>query len=96
VVPPDNVKALTAALTMLAGDRERRVALGKAARTYAERALSPESTIGTFEERLAVLVRESRGKRAKVEKPYCGAARSSTAAARRQRKPATTEEAAPD
>jgi colanic acid biosynthesis glycosyl transferase WcaI len=96
VVPPDNVKALTAALTVLAGDRERRVALGKAARTYAERALSPESTIGTFEERLAVLVRESRGKRAKVEKPYCGAARSSTAAARRQRKPATTEEAAPD
>jgi colanic acid biosynthesis glycosyl transferase WcaI len=94
VVPPDNVKDLTAALTVLAGDRERREALGKAARNYAERALSPESTIGTLEERLAMLV--SRGKRTKVAKPYFGAARASAASTRRQRKPATTEEAAPD
>jgi colanic acid biosynthesis glycosyl transferase WcaI len=95
VVPPDNVKALAAAITVLASDRERRAALGKAARHYAERALSPESTIGAFEERLAALARESGGPRANVETPYFGAPRPATAAARR-RKPATTEEAAPD
>jgi colanic acid biosynthesis glycosyl transferase WcaI len=96
VVPPDNVKALAAAITVLASDRERRAALGKAARNYAERALSPESTIATFEARLAALVRESRGqKQAKVEVSYFNGPRPSTAAARR-RKPATREEAAPD
>jgi colanic acid biosynthesis glycosyl transferase WcaI len=95
VVPPDNVKALASAITVLASDRERRAALGKAARHYAERALSPESTIGAFEERLAALARESGGPRANVETPYFGAPRPATAAARR-RKPATTEEAAPD
>ncbi|MFM0152602.1 glycosyltransferase WbuB [Paraburkholderia sediminicola] len=96
VVPPDNVKALAAAITVLASDRERRAALGKAARSYAERALSPESTIATFEARLAALVRESHGKRAKAEVPYFGGPRPSTATAPRQRKPATTEKAAPD
>jgi len=95
VVPPYDVKALAAAITVLASDPEGRAALGKAARDYAERALSPESTIGTFEERLATLVRESRGKRAKVETPYFGGPKSSPAAVRQQ-KPATTEEAAPD
>ncbi|CAE6695389.1 glycosyltransferase WbuB [Paraburkholderia haematera] len=95
VVPPDNAKALAAAITVLASDPERRAALGKAARDYAECALSPEATIGAFEERLVTLVRESRGKRAKVETPYFGSPRPSPAAAR-QHKPATTEEAAPD
>ena len=95
VVPPDNVKALAAAITVLANDPERRAVLGKSARDYAERALSPESTIGAFEERLATLFRESRDKLAKVETPYFGAPRSAPAAARRH-KPATTEEAAPD
>jgi colanic acid biosynthesis glycosyl transferase WcaI len=95
VVPPDNVKALVAAITVLVSDRERRAALGRAARHYAERALSPESTIRTFEERLATLVREPRGEHAHVE-PYFGAPKSSTAVAGRRRKPATTEEAAPD
>ncbi|MFM0299642.1 colanic acid biosynthesis glycosyltransferase WcaI, partial [Paraburkholderia sediminicola] len=64
--------------------------------SYAERALSPESTIATFEARLAALVRESHGKRAKAEVPYFGGPRPSTATAPRQRKPATTEKAAPD
>ncbi|HZZ06190.1 MAG TPA: colanic acid biosynthesis glycosyltransferase WcaI, partial [Paraburkholderia sp.] len=95
VVPPDNVKTLAAAITVLASDPERRAALGKAARSYAERALSPESTIATFEARLAALVRESRGKHAKAEVPYFSGPRPSTAATRR-RKPATREEAAPD
>jgi colanic acid biosynthesis glycosyl transferase WcaI len=101
VVPPDNVKALASAITVLAGDAERRTALGKAARNYAERALSPESTIRTFEERLAVLLRESGledaedAKRAKGAPPSFGP-RPSGAAGRRRRKPATAEEAAPD
>ncbi|WP_144192852.1 glycosyltransferase WbuB [Paraburkholderia fungorum] len=95
VVPPDDVKALAAEIAALASDPERRAALGSAARDYAERTLSPEATIGTFEERLATLVRESRGKRAKVETPYFGTPRPSPAAAR-PHKPATTEEAAPD
>ncbi|MFM0057527.1 glycosyltransferase WbuB [Paraburkholderia phytofirmans] len=98
VVPPDNLKALTAAITALANDAERRAALGKAARAYAERTLSPESTIRTFEERLAMLLREVGGKRGKDSKgnaPSLGA-RPSGAAARRRRKPATVEEAAPD
>lgn len=95
VVPPDDVKALATAITALASDPERRAALGKAARRYAELALSPESTISTFEARLAALGRGSRGKHATGETPYFGGPRSSAAAARR-RKPATTEEAAPD
>ncbi len=95
VVPPDNVKALAAAITVLASDPERRTALGKAARNYAERALSPESTIGTFEARLATLVRGTRGTHVNGETPYFGGPRPSTAAAQR-RKRATTEEAAPD
>ncbi|CAE6811180.1 D-inositol-3-phosphate glycosyltransferase [Paraburkholderia domus] len=97
VVPPDNVKALVAAITVLASDRERRAALGKAARNYAERTLSPESTIGTFEARMATLLREPAGKRGNAEAPYFnGTAGSSTAVASRRRKPATAEEAAPD
>ena len=49
VVPPDNVKALVAAIDRAGGStRERRAALGRAARDYAERALSPESTIRTL------------------------------------------------
>lgn len=100
IVPPDNVKALAAAITVLASDPERRAALGKAARDYAERALSPESTIGTFEARLATLICDTcgtnaRGKHTNVETPYFGGPRPSATVARR-RKPATTEEAAPD
>ncbi|MEZ0602677.1 glycosyltransferase WbuB [Paraburkholderia sp. IW21] len=96
VVPPDNVKALAAAITLLASDPDRCTALGKAARNYAERALSPESTIGTLEERLATLVRESRGKRAKEKAPYSGAPKPAATEARRRRKPSRAEEAAPD
>ncbi|HYS63468.1 MAG TPA: glycosyltransferase WbuB [Paraburkholderia sp.] len=96
VVPPDNVKALATAITALASDAERRAALGKAARMYAERALSPESTIRTFEERLAMLSREAGGRRAKGAAPSFGPSPSTAAALRRRRKPATAEEAAPD
>ncbi|WCM20495.1 glycosyltransferase WbuB [Paraburkholderia bryophila] len=98
VVPPDKAKALVAALTMLAGDADRRAALGKAARSYAERALSPEATIRTFEEHLGGVSRvreETPGERVKAETPYFGA-RHSTGALRRRRKPATAEQAAPD
>jgi colanic acid biosynthesis glycosyl transferase WcaI len=95
VVPPDSVKALAAAITVLASDAERRMALGKAARNYAERELSPESTIRAFEERVAMLCRKAGGNRANDEAPSVGA-RPLTAAARRRSKPATAEEAAPD
>jgi colanic acid biosynthesis glycosyl transferase WcaI len=80
---------------VLASDAQRRTALGKAARNYAERALSPESTIRAFEERLAMLLLEVDGKRGKGGTPSFGA-RPSGVAARRRRKPATAEEAAPD
>jgi colanic acid biosynthesis glycosyl transferase WcaI len=95
VVPPDDVKALAAAITVLASDAERRTALGKAARNYAERALSPESTIRTFEERLAVLLRKSEGKQSKGAASPVGP-RASGGSGRRRHKPATAEEAAPD
>jgi colanic acid biosynthesis glycosyl transferase WcaI len=95
VVPPDNVKALTAAITALAGDAERRAALGKAARAYAERTLSPEATIHTFEERLAMLSRAAGGRRVKPAAPAFSATPSAVVM-RRRRKPAATEEAAPD
>ena len=94
VVPPDNVKALAAAITVLASDADRRAALGKAARHYAERALSPESTILTFEERLAVLLKKPRGTRS--SRAAAAAARASGPSGRAQPKPATAEEAAPD
>ncbi|MFM0308928.1 glycosyltransferase WbuB [Paraburkholderia sp. RL17-383-BIF-A] len=95
VVPPDDVKALAAAITVLASDAERRAALGKAARNYAERALSPESTIRTFEERLAVLLRKSEGKQSKGAAPPVGP-RAAGGSGPRRHKPATAEEAAPD
>ncbi|SMG44306.1 glycosyltransferase WbuB [Paraburkholderia susongensis] len=90
VVPPENVKALAAAITVLASDTARRTALGKAAREYAERALSPESTILVFEERLAAVFLQVRATRAAYFRR-----RSSTSAAG-PRNAATAEEAAPD
>ena len=95
VVPPDNVKALATAIMALASDPARRAALGKAARSYAERALSPESTLRTFEERLAMLSRKSRGRRVKRAAPSFAAGPSS-AAVLRHGKPATAEDAAPE
>lgn len=94
VVPPDNVKALADAITALASDAERRAALGKAARAYAERAFSPESTIRTFEERLATLSRAAGGQRVNAGAPTFGATPSGVVL--RRRKPAATEEATPD
>jgi colanic acid biosynthesis glycosyl transferase WcaI len=94
VVPPDNVKALVAAINVLASDAERRAALGRAARHYAESTLSPEATIQTFEEKLATVFRHADVMRVKTGAAYFSA-RASTAAARPS-KPATAEEAAPD
>ncbi|WP_144144759.1 glycosyltransferase WbuB [Paraburkholderia sp. BCC1884] len=95
VVQPDNVKALVAAITVLASDAERRLALGKAARNYAERALSPASTIQTFEDRLASEFRQAKEGLAKKPGQFYEP-RPPTAHARRRRKPATAEEGAPD
>ncbi|MFM0737807.1 glycosyltransferase WbuB [Paraburkholderia xenovorans] len=95
VVPPDNVKALAAALTVLASDPERRAALGKAARNYAERSLSPESTMRAFEERLAILCPQAAGEPVK-QRPSPFGTGSSGVAARRRHKTADAEEAAPD
>jgi colanic acid biosynthesis glycosyl transferase WcaI len=94
VVPPDNVKALVAAINLLASDSERRAALGRAARNYAECTLSPEATIHTFEERLTAVFRQAGVTRAKRGAAYFSR-RPSTAAGRTS-KPATAEEAAPD
>jgi colanic acid biosynthesis glycosyl transferase WcaI len=94
VVPPDNVRALAAAISVLASDAERRAALGRAARHYAERALSPESIVQIFEERLAAVFRQVGVTRVKTRAAYFDP-RPSTGTARR-RKPATAEEAAPD
>lgn len=95
VVQPDNVKALVAAITVLASDAERRLALGKAARGYAERALSPASTIQTFEDRLAAGFRQAKDGSVKAGGQFFEP-RPLTARARRRRKPATAEEGAPD
>ena len=94
VVPPENVKALAAAIGVLASDAERRAALGRAARHYAEHALSPETIIQIFEERLATVFRQVDVTRGKTRAAYFET-RPLTGAARR-RKPATAEEAAPD
>lgn len=55
VVPPEDGDALAAAIVALAGDPERRAALGQAARRYAQRTLSPQSIFGALEARLAAL-----------------------------------------
>ena len=94
VVPPNNVRALAAALGVLASDAQRRAALGRAARHYAEHALSPESIIQTFEERLAMVFRQMDVRQVKTRAGHFDP-RSSTGGARR-RKPATAEKAAPD
>ncbi|MGF6769076.1 colanic acid biosynthesis glycosyl transferase WcaI [Paraburkholderia sp. GAS199] len=95
VVPPDDVKALASAIGVLAKDPQRRAALGKAARNYAERALSPEATMRTFEERLATLSRDAGGESSDARAAYFEA-RGPAAAARRRGKPTTAKEAAPD
>lgn len=55
VVPPEDSAALAAAIVTLAGDPARRATLGRAARHYAQRMLSPQSTFGVLEARLAAL-----------------------------------------
>ncbi|CAH2932532.1 MAG: Glycosyl transferase, group 1 [uncultured Paraburkholderia sp.] len=94
VVPPDNVKALVGAITALANDPERRVALGRAARDYAETALSPDSTISTFEERVGMLCRAAGRRRWKASTTYFDARPSAVTVP--HAKPATPEDAAPE
>jgi colanic acid biosynthesis glycosyl transferase WcaI len=94
VVAPENVDALAAAISMLASDPEQRAALGKAARDYAERTLSPESAMHPFEERLATMVRGAGGNQAKGSAAYFGAM--PPAPARQRVEPAPAEKAAPD
>ncbi|WP_341313094.1 glycosyltransferase WbuB [Paraburkholderia sp. IMGN_8] len=97
VVPPDDVCSLAEAISALANDPERRAALGSAGRDYAERALSPQASIRTFEERLAVLVRAAGGaRRAKAVATHSGAGSSTAAVAARRSEAATVEKAAPD
>ena len=55
VVPPEDSGALAAAIVELAADPERRGTLGRAARSYAQRMLSPQSIFDVLEARLAVL-----------------------------------------
>ncbi|MEX3951168.1 glycosyltransferase WbuB [Paraburkholderia sp. EG287B] len=55
VVPPEDDAALAAAIVDLAGDPARRAALGRAARRYAKRMLSPQAIFDVLEARLAGL-----------------------------------------
>jgi colanic acid biosynthesis glycosyl transferase WcaI len=55
VVPPEDSSALADAIAELAGDPERRATLGRAARRYAQRKLSPQSIFTVFDEKLAAL-----------------------------------------
>jgi colanic acid biosynthesis glycosyl transferase WcaI len=54
-VPPEDSATLAAAIVALAADPERRAALGRAARLYARRMLSPHSIVGALDARLAML-----------------------------------------
>ncbi|WP_025601098.1 glycosyltransferase WbuB [Burkholderia sp. WSM2230] len=94
VVPPDNVKALVGAINALANDSERRAALGRAARDYAETALSPDTTISTFEERVGMMCRAAGRRRWKASTTYFDPRHSAVAVP--HAKPATTEDAAPE
>jgi colanic acid biosynthesis glycosyl transferase WcaI len=60
VVTPEDVNALAAAIAALAADPGRRAALGAAARSYAEKALSPAAVLGHLEARLGVLYGDTR------------------------------------
>jgi len=60
-VPPEDGDALAATLVALAADPERRAALGRAARDYAVRTLSPQSIVGALDARLAALVAGEHG-----------------------------------
>ncbi|HKT91296.1 MAG TPA: WcaI family glycosyltransferase, partial [Paraburkholderia sp.] len=55
VVPPEDGDALAAAIVELAADPARRAALGRAARRYAKRMLSPQAIFDVLEARLAGL-----------------------------------------
>lgn len=59
VVPPEDGNALAAAIAALADDPERRAALGRAARRYAKRMLSPQSIFDALEARLSALAGEA-------------------------------------
>jgi len=54
-VPPEDGDALAATIVALAADPERRAALGRAARLYAQRELSPQSIFGVLDARLRAL-----------------------------------------
>lgn len=55
-VPPEDCDTLAATIVALAADPARRAALGRAARQYAQRMLSPHSIFGMLDARLAALV----------------------------------------
>ncbi|WP_322030758.1 glycosyltransferase WbuB [Paraburkholderia sp. J76] len=55
VVPPEDGQALAAAIVELAGDPARRATLGRAARRYAKRTLSPQAIFEVLEAKLAGL-----------------------------------------
>jgi colanic acid biosynthesis glycosyl transferase WcaI len=55
VVPPEDVAALAAAIEALAADPARRIALGIAAREFAERTLSSATVLGRLSARLCAL-----------------------------------------
>ncbi|WP_233800121.1 glycosyltransferase WbuB [Paraburkholderia sp. HP33-1] len=94
VVPPDRANSLAAAISVLASDAGRRAELGNAARNYAERALSPESIIRNFEERLAAVFLQTDVTRGTTGAAYLDPL--SSAGGGHGVNAATAEEAAPD
>jgi colanic acid biosynthesis glycosyl transferase WcaI len=74
VVPPEDSGALAAAIVELAGDPERRATLGRAARRYAQRMLSPQSIFAVLEERLAALTGEESAPPAATPQPAASGA----------------------
>ncbi len=57
IVAPDDAAAMADAIEGLADDRERRLALGRAARDYAVAELDREAILGGFRDRLETLVK---------------------------------------
>ncbi|SDB83399.1 glycosyltransferase WbuB [Paraburkholderia lycopersici] len=86
VVPPEDGEALAAAIVTLAGDPARRATLGRAARGYAKRMLSPQSIFGALEARLAALADEGADTTA-GSRPAAGGAPSAQNAARKAARP---------
>ena len=72
-VPPEDGDTLAATIVALAADPERRAALGRDARQYAQRMLSPDAIVAALDERLALLVRAGSAQQPQAQADTVGA-----------------------